>query len=285
MRLSARRLNRTLLLRQHLLERVPLAPAALIEHLVGLQAQESLPPYLGLAARLTTFDPYAVSRLLESGELVRLGTLRGTIHLQTPADASRLRAWCQPVFDAANRVAGNVRVARDLAEEEFEAALVEALAGGPLPLAEIATRLAAVFPDVPSAALGGRARNSRLGLAQLPPRGLWKRSGGVVYDSLARVTGRPLQPPTAAEVEDAVRRYLRAFGPASAADAVTWSGVTGLGPVLAGMADLVRHEDESGKALWDIPDGVYSPTRRRPPPYACSGRTTTSGSPTPAATG
>lgn len=32
-------------------------------------------------------------------------------------------------------------------------------------------------------------------------------------------------------------------------------GVTRLGPVLAGMTDLVRHEDDHGKVLVDVPDG------------------------------
>ena len=52
MELSARVLNRTLLARPHLLERAALPVPALVEHLVGLQAQETPPPYLALAERL-----------------------------------------------------------------------------------------------------------------------------------------------------------------------------------------------------------------------------------------
>ena len=61
MRLSARRLNRTLLRRQHLLERTDATPHEMARHLVGLQAQETLPPYLSLDARLTSFDPHDVT--------------------------------------------------------------------------------------------------------------------------------------------------------------------------------------------------------------------------------
>lgn len=44
MRFTRRRLNRTLLLRQHVLTRTDATPAEMISHLVGLQAQEPLSP-------------------------------------------------------------------------------------------------------------------------------------------------------------------------------------------------------------------------------------------------
>ena len=52
-----------------------------------------------------------------------------------------------------------------------------------------------------------------------------------------------------------MRRYLRAFGPATAADVTAWSAVTRLGPVVKAMDDLVQHEDENGKVLYDVADG------------------------------
>lgn len=61
-------------------------------------------------------------------------------------------------------------------------------------------------------------------------------------------------PPPEPDVPAIVRRYLRAFGPATAADVTAWSGVTRLGPVLAAMEDLVRHEDEAGRPLFDVAD-------------------------------
>ncbi len=54
--LSDRDLNRATLARQMLLERSSLAPTAAIEHLVGLQAQNPLDPYLALWSRLDGFD-------------------------------------------------------------------------------------------------------------------------------------------------------------------------------------------------------------------------------------
>ena len=55
-------------------------------HLVGLQAQENLPPYFSLAARLDDFDPHAVTRGLEDRSLVRL---RGDARDDPPADRRR----------------------------------------------------------------------------------------------------------------------------------------------------------------------------------------------------
>lgn len=251
MRLSARRLNRTLLQRQHLLARATLTPHEMVRHLVGLQAQENLPPYLSLAARIEAFDPYAVSDALADRSLVRLLTLRGTIHLLVPEDALSLRRWTQQVQERELRSSQSTKPALGLDREAFVAAVSEILADGPLPQRTLSAALAERFPEFPAAALGQVAR-VLLPLAQVPPRGQWQASGGVVYQYVDRWLGAPMTDP---DVEEVVRRYLRAFGPATAADVTTWSGVTRLGPVLQGMTDLVRHEDERGKVLFDVPEG------------------------------
>ncbi len=247
MRLTRQRLNRTLLLRQHLLERVETGSVALVRHLVGLQAQENLAPYLSLAARLTTLDPYEVSSHLEERRLVRLLTMRGTIHLLTPDDAAALRPWVAPRIEQEIRVSQSIGDAREIDRSEAEAAVREVLADGPLSQKDIGARMAERFDYLPTQ-LGQLAR-SIAPLAQLPPRGCWKASGGVVYDYVDRWTGVPMGEP---DVPDLVRRYLRAFGPATAADVTAWSAVTRLAPVLKQMTDLVQHEDENGRVLYDV---------------------------------
>ncbi|MBO0841648.1 MAG: AlkZ family DNA glycosylase [Nocardioides sp.] len=254
--LSHRRLNRTLLHRQHLLSRTSLPAVDLIAHLVGLQAQDPLPPFLGLHARTSAVDPYAVSALLSCGELVRLSTLRSTIHLHTAADAGLLRAWTQPVHDYYTRTVKVIAPAAPL--ERFAEAVEDVLSLGALPQPALGGGLVEHFPDVPPKALGLRARNE-LPLVQLPPRGLWKGSGGVVYDLLPRWTGVTPVPSSPSVVVDLapeiVHRYLRAFGPATAADITTWSGLTRLGPVVKRIPGLVTHRDETGKTLYDVADG------------------------------
>ncbi len=126
MRLSARQLNRTLLLRQHLLERTDATPHEMARHLVGLQAQENLPPYLSLAARLTSFDPNDVTAGLEDRSLVRFLTMRGTVHLLVADDALMLRQWTAPVHEREIKISQSIGPAREVDREAFLAALSDA---------------------------------------------------------------------------------------------------------------------------------------------------------------
>ena len=248
MQLSARALNRTLLLRQHLLVRSTASAHDLVSQLVGLQAQDVLPPYLSLAARIEDFDPRDLSDRLESRECVRLLTLRGTIHVLTEEDALALRPWVQPMLDrsAARAADGTAAIPVDA----LAAGVSHLLRDGPVAVPTLGRGLADRHPGVPAAALSNAAR-ARLPLVQVPPRGLWAQSGGVVYERVETWLGQPLSMPDTPEL---VRRYLRAFGPATAADLTAWSGVTGLGPVIKAMPDLVEHTGPDGSRLLDVPD-------------------------------
>jgi hypothetical protein len=253
--LSPRALNRALLDRQQLLSRTSSSVPAMVEHLVGLQAQDNLPPYLGLAARLEEFDPYDVTRGLEDRSLVRLLTMRSTVHLLVADDALVLRRFTRPIHERERKVSQMVRAAIEVDLGEFSVAVRAALAEGPLPVKRLGEVLTATFPDVPANALAHLARVAEP-LAQLPPRGCWKEPGGVVYQYVDAWVGRPMVEPDPAAI---VRRYLTAYGPASAADVTSWSGVPGMPAVLAAMDDLVPHTDASGKKLFDVPTGVLVP--------------------------
>lgn len=249
--LSRQRLNRTLLHRQHLLERTSGSVPGMAHHLIGLQAQENLPPYLSLSARLHDFDPADVTAGLEDRSLVRFLVMRGTVHLLTADDALFLRRWTQPVHEREIRISQNVGAAREVDREAYLAALSDLLTDGPLPQKAIGAALHEHFPDHDPTQLGQLAR-SAAPLVQCPPRGTWKGSGGVVYQYVDRWVGREETEP---DVEEIVRRYLRAFGPSTAADVTAWSAITRLGPVVKAMSDLVTYEDENGKVLYDVPEG------------------------------
>lgn len=81
-------------------------------------------------------------------------------------------------------------------------------------------------------------------MVQVPPRGVWGRSGRPVQVALEGWLDRPLCP---MEVERLVERYLGAFGPASVRDVQTWCGLTKLAEVLDAMrARLMTFTDDEG---------------------------------------
>jgi hypothetical protein len=250
--LTRRELNRALLARQLLLEPSPLEPTKAIEHLVGLQAQAPLPPYLALRARLAGFDPHVLGRMLTERALVRLTLLRGTIHMVTPRDAAFLRPLTQPVIERTHAGAFGRRMG-SATPERVAAATVEELRDGGLGARELGRRLVArgVGDDVEAV---GNATRVHVPLVQLPPRGVWGAGGQVRYLPFQEWTGLDLDP--SPSMEALVRRYLAAFGPASAKDLQTWSGLTKVAPVFERLrAELVTFRDEDGRELFDLPDG------------------------------
>lgn len=64
-----------------------------------------------------------------------------------------------------------------------------------------------------------------------------------------------------------LRRYLAAFGPATALDLQAWSGLTGVGSAVAALRpELVAHEDERGRERLDLPDQPLPPADTPAPP-------------------
>lgn len=258
-RLSTRTLTRTLWVRQQLVpgERSITDATQMVAHLIGLQAQDNLPPYLSLAARIDRFDPRDLSDRLEDRTLVRLFSMRGTVHVLTGDDALQLRGWVQPALDRVSGSNETSRPASHLTTEHLDAVVRALLGDASLPHKEIGQALAGIHPEIPESALRHVTRE-RLPLLQVPPRGLWKRSGGVVYAYVDSYLGRPL---AEADVEELVLRYLRAYGPATPADMTKWSMVTRLGPVFTAMAKadrLTTCVDEHGRTLYDVPGGVLA---------------------------
>ncbi|WP_326781643.1 winged helix DNA-binding domain-containing protein [Streptomyces longwoodensis] len=260
--LGTRALNRATLERQLLLRRSSSTAAAAVRHLVGLQAQNVKPPYYALAARLDGFAPEALSRPMAGREVVRIVTLRSTIHTHTADDCLTLRPLVQPARD---RELASFRTGLTGVDLDRLAALTrELVEGEPRTMAQLRAALSAEWPDADPQSLAVAAR-CRLPLVQVTPRGLWGRSGQVALTTAERWLGRPAGP--APEPEAVVVRYLAAFGPASVKDMQTWAGLTRLRDAFERLRPrLVTFRAEDGTELFDLPDAPRPDPETPAPP-------------------
>lgn len=251
--LSDRALGRATLARQLLLERADLEPREAIDHLVGLQAQNPLDPYLALWSRLARFDPHEVGQAIETRELVRIVVQRGTIHLMSADDARWIRPLVQPVLDA--EIARHSEHAPLLVGVDLTPVLPvvrQLLTERPMTGTALRAALAERFPDLPAAALAYACR-CHLPLVQVPPRGVWGKALAVTSTPLDTWVGRPMD--TTATFDDLVLRYLAAFGPATVADVTAWCRLTGMREVVDRVRPRLRpFRDERGRELVDLPD-------------------------------
>ena len=240
--LTLRELNRAALARQLLLERKRLSPVAVIERLVGMQAQWPPAPYVGIWTRAAGFRRATLERELARGTIVKATVMRQTLHLVTPRDYALLRAA--------------------MSETNFpwESSIAKRLA-------PTVRALAADGPVVSADAIAYLERNHRI--AGISARRAWQaarmRAHLVHHHETALWRARPegrfvlldepeLHVPLEARAE-MIRRYLTAFGPSSLRDVVRWSmmHVPELKASLALLEPLRRFRDEQGRELFDVP--------------------------------
>ena len=249
--LTRRALNRASLARQMLLERVRLPVADAIERLVGLQAQTPHTAYVGLWTRLEGFRPDELSELLVRRAVVRLALMRSTIHMVTARDAWAIRPLVHPVLERQHKG----QFARRLDGVDLDELIARGRAyvdAGPRTFRALGDHLLERWPDHDRLALEQTIRMA-VPLIQVPPRGLWGRSGPIAHTSIEAWLGDP--PEARPTLDWLVRRYLGAFGPASVMDAQAWCGLTKLGEVFERLRpELIAFRDEQGKELFDLPD-------------------------------
>jgi hypothetical protein len=240
--LTKRELNRALLARQLLLERARMPIPRALERIGGIQDQYAPNAYIRLCACLDGFERKELTRALERRSAVQATLMRATIHVVSKRDywpfAAAIRG---PQRDWLLRVRRPRPKERDL---ERQAAVLDALmAGGPRRREELA------------AAVGGSwtTLGSWLELVRVPPSGTWEKRRADLFQTAERWVGSEDVEPGAA-LDHLVRRYLRAFGPASRSDIAQWAGVRlgDLAPALERLS-LRRFRDESGGELLDVP--------------------------------
>jgi hypothetical protein len=240
--LTLRELNRATLARQLLLERKRLSPKAVIERLVGMQAQWAPAPYVGIWTRTTSFRRETLERELARGTIVKANLIRMTLHLVTLRDYGLMRA----------AISGSGH-----ADQWPDSILV----------APTVRALAEQGPTTSVEALALIEREH--GLTGLRARRAWR--GGrmrahVLHDHLSANWDAPqrhrfvaLEEPEAHDPVEAraeiVRRYLAAFGPASRQDIDAWSMMRQpqIRPALERLEPLRCFRDENGRELLDVP--------------------------------
>lgn len=251
-------LNRTLLARQRLLQRVPAPVAETVEHLVGMQAQVPLDPYVGLWSRLAAFDPVELEHLFLERAAVRMTLMRTTLHLVTARDAVRLRPVMQ---DVCARTFASIAFRRNLEGidlAEVRARGLEALAPGPISTAELGRRLAEHWPDRDPVSLAYVVRYL-VPVVQVPPRGLFGSTASPTLAPLGTWLGvEPGALTEPAPADETILRYLAAFGPSTLADIRTWSWLAAIRPVIDRLRPRLRtYRDDANRRLYDVEDGLF----------------------------
>jgi hypothetical protein len=235
-----------------LLERQPIGTEAAIEHLVGLQAQAPLSPYIGLWTRLDGFRAETLSAAILERRAVRTSLMRSTIHLVTAGDALRLRPLIQPVLGSGFRTSPFGRRVRRQNLEPILAAGRAFLDERPRTRAELAPLLLERWPEIHPDSLV-YAVSYLVPIVQVPPRGVWGSSGPPRWATLEGWLRRPLD--AHPSMDDLVLRYLAAFGPASVMDFQAWSGLTRARALIERLRPrLETFRDERGRELFDLPE-------------------------------
>jgi hypothetical protein len=239
--LTARELNRALLARQLLLERVRRPIPRVLERIGGIQNQYAPNGYIRLWSSIEGFERDDLTRALERRSVIQGTLMRETIHLVSRRD--------YPLFAAGIRRSGQewrLRVEKRAHDREVAAAarkLTRQIRGRTISRKEL--------DDFTRGTIGGVGH--WVDLVRVPPCGTWEQRGAHTYGLASEWVG-PLEATEEEGIEHLARRYIGAFGPAAPKDISSWSKVPPkrLAPVLERMR-LRRFRDEAGTELLDVP--------------------------------
>jgi hypothetical protein len=231
--LTVRELNRATLARQLLLERKKVSPLAVIERVVGMQAQWAPAPYVGIWTRTEGFRRETLEGALRRGEVLRPTVMRGTLHLVTKRDYPMF--W--HAFKELHVGYGPSSLARGLA------LLEEARRRAPLTQKE-----AYAWLGDPNPKHTFRAIKRKGHLLHHPETALWKPTASLLFHA----ADEPPELEYEAALTQLVHRYLRAFGPATKKDINAWS-LLPMGWFAHALEGLPTYLDETGRTLYDVP--------------------------------
>jgi hypothetical protein len=229
-------------------------PAAVVERLLAVQAQDQRGFRLAIRARSSGLEAADVDRALSVDRTVVVSWLnRGTLHLVRREDYWWLHALTAPTTVATNTTRLRQEGVSAAAAERAVGVITDAVASdGPLTRAQLGERLAVVGVQT-----AGQALVHLLVLASL--RGSIVRGPVVGREqafALARDWVGPPQPVDRSKaLAELARRYLAGHAPADDRDLAKWAGLP-LRDVRAGLASMAAE-------LHRRPDGLVELRRRR----------------------
>ena len=245
--LTTRALNRALLARQLLLERVTMPIPQALSRMAGIQNQYAPNAYLRLWSCLEGFRRDDLTRAYEDAAVVQGTLMRGTIHAVAADDYHpMLAAVARTQRDWANRA---TRTKGTVDHDAHVSRIRAALASGPMRRTDLVKLLADAPPAVRFAIDTGAE------ILRLPPSGTWDRRRadlcGLADDHIEHV-----ETDERSAVGWLVGRYLAGFGPATVADVASFAGM-GIGPVreIVEGLPLRRLRGDDGAELLDVEDG------------------------------
>jgi len=248
--LTERALNRALLARQLLLERVSLSVPEALSRLGGIQNQYAPNAYIRLWSCLVSFDRDELTRAYEDASVVQGTLMRGTIHTVARGD---YRHFLGAVAPTQREWAARATKAPATLERSAAAARVRAeLAAGPMKRPALIALLRDEHPAVRFSI------DTDLAILRVPPSGTWERRRADLCALADDVIGPGEEVPEAVALSALVERYLAAFGPASAKDVAAFAGMSVSkvkGAMLTTRA-LRRFRAGDGTELFDVEDGL-----------------------------
>ena len=210
-------LNRALLARQLLLERVKVPIPKVLERMGTLQAQYAPSMYVGLWTRMEGFEREQLDRALEKRTVAQGTLMRATIHLVSKADY-----WPAAIGVRRSRREAWLNARKDYSARQMSAAaakLRRQLGDGTMSRKEIHELLG-------SDSVVTNGVNMWLDLVRVPPSGTWERRRADLYAASEHWLGEPPKSSTSERGSScSCGAIWTGFGPAPVADIANWAGL------------------------------------------------------------
>lgn len=216
-----------------------------------MQAQWPKSPYIALWTRIQGFKRDDLTRELDERNVVKATLMRATLHIVSSEDYLQFAAALRgPALQGLTTRAQ--KAAPDFDLVRFARETLGRAGDGPHRRRDLVSDATG---DKVQAWVRWHALKAHGHLLNAPPSAYWRMSGeSGPYVTATSWLGREPGDEHTGRVH-LVRRYLTAFGPATTADIVSWSGLSRarLGDALAELEPELRHfQDEKGRALLDL---------------------------------